>query len=197
MKKSPVEIFRSHNGQLHMSEALKRGINRYTLYSMRDKGVIASVTRGVYRLVDYPPITNPDLVTVSIRFPNAVICLISALSFHGITSQIPHEISIAVTRGSRIHSLDYPPVRVHKFSDNSYEAGIEEHRIDDVPVKIFSIEKTLADCFKYRNKIGMDVALEALRLYRRHKKVRLDDLIIYARICRVQNVMKPYLEAIA
>lgn len=195
MNKSSIEIFRKHNGQLRMNEALNLGINRYTLYSLRDKGIIDQVSRGVYRLVDLPPVSNPDLVTVSIRFPKAVICLVSALAYHEITTQIPHEVYVAVPRGSRMPSLDSPPVRAHKFSYEAYNAGIEKHQIDDVIVRIYSPEKTLADCFKYRNKIGMDIVLEALKLYKEQQKFKLYELLKYAKICRVENVMKPYIEA--
>lgn len=191
----PEEIFRRHGGQLRMSEAIQYGISRYTLYKMRDNGLLEQVSRGIYRLVDLPPISNLDLVTVSLRFPNAVICLISALSYHGITTQIPHKISLAVPRGARMPSLDSPPVHAYKFSEEAFQAGIETDKIDGVPVRIYNPEKTLADCFKYRNKLGMDVVLEALKLYKSQRKYSLDKLIKYARICRVEMVMKPYLEA--
>ena len=194
MKERPEEIFRKHGGQLRMSEAIKRGISRYMLYSLRDTGVIEQVSRGIYRLVELPPISNPDLVTVSLRFPSAVICLVSALAYHEITTQIPHDVSVAVPRDSRMPSLDYPPIRAHRFSNASYKFGIVEHRIDGVPVKIYSPEKTLADCFKFRNKIGMDVVLEALKLYKTRNKFNLGELLKYARICRVGKVMRPYLE---
>lgn len=195
MKKSPENIFREHSGQLRMSEAVSLGITRYMLYSLRDKGVIEQVTRGVYRLAELPAISNPDLVTVSLRYPEAVICLISALSYHGITTQIPHEIFIAVSRDSRMHQLKYPPLRVYKFSNNSFQSGVEKHQVDGVPIRIYSPEKTLADCFKYRNKIGIDIVLEALKLYKARKKFNLNELLKYAIICRVEKVMKPYLEA--
>ena len=195
MKEQPEKIFRQHGGQLRMSEAIKLGISRYMLYSLREKGVIEQISRGIYRLAELPPISNPDLVTVSLRFPNAVICLISALAYHEITTQIPHEVSIAVPRNSRIPSLDFPPIRGHRFSNASYKAGIVEDRIDGVTIKIYSPEKTLADCFKFRNKIGMDVVLEALKLYRIRKRFDADELLKYARICRVEKVMRPYLEA--
>jgi predicted transcriptional regulator of viral defense system len=194
MKKTPEEIFRMHGGSLRMSEAIAHGITRYTLYSLKNKGVIEQVSRGIYRLVELPPISNPDLVTVSLRFPSAVICLISALAYHEITTQIPHEVSIAVPRDTRMPSLDYPPIKVHKFSNETYRSGIEEHRIDDVPVKVYNPEKTLADCFKFRNKIGTDVVMEALRLYKNRKKFDVGNLLQYARICRVERVMRPYLE---
>ena len=195
MKKSPITIFRKHGGQLRMSEALAHGITRYMLYSLRDKGIIEQVSRGVYRLVELPPISNPDLVTVSLRFPNAVICLISALSYHNITTQIPHVVSVAVPRDSRIPSLDYPPVQAHRFSNEAYASGIENNTIDGVPVKIYTPEKTLADCFKFRNKIGMDVVIEALKLYRYRQKFNLEKLLIFGEVCRVKNIMMPYLEA--
>ena len=111
MKEQPEKIFRRHGGQLRMSAAIGHGITRYMLYSLRDKGVIEQVSRGIYRLVELPPISNPDLVTVSLRFPKAVVCLVSALAYHDITTQMPHRVSVAVTRASRVPSLDIPPSR--------------------------------------------------------------------------------------
>ena len=111
MKDQPEQIFRKHGGQLRMSEALACGITRYTLYTLKDRGVVEQITRGIYRLRELPPLGNPDLVTVSLRFPKAVICLVSALSWHDITTQIPHEVSVAVPKDSRTPSLDYPPSR--------------------------------------------------------------------------------------
>jgi predicted transcriptional regulator of viral defense system len=194
-KMHPEEVFRQHGGQLRMSEAIQCGISRHSLYKMRDNGILEQISRGIYRLVDLPPIGNPDLVTVSLRFPKAVVCLISALSYHGMTTQIPHEVSVAVPREARMPSLDYPPVHAYRFSTEAFESGIEKHQIDRVTVRIYSVEKTLADCFKYRNKIGMDVVLEALKIYRNQKKFNMDKLLKYARVCRVEKVMNPYLEA--
>lgn len=193
----PEEIFRAHGGQLRMSEAISHGLSRYRLYALRDQGVIEQISRGVYRLADLPPIGNPDLVTVSLRFPQAVICLISALSWHGITTQIPHAVSVAVPRDARLPSLDYPPILAHRFSNASFKAGIELHDIDGVQVRIYGAEKSIADCFKFRNRIGMDVVLEALQLYRQRMKFDSSKLLEYARACRVENIMRPYLEAIA
>ena len=194
MKKRPEEIFLEAGGKLRMSEALKRGITRYRLYSLRDQGVIERVSRGIYRLTELPPISNPDLVTVSLRFPNAVICLVSALAWHDITTQVPHAVTVALPRKSRKPALDYPPLRVHKYSPATYRAGIEEHQVDGVTIKVYNPEKTLADCFKFRNKIGMDVVLEALKLYKARKKFDITKLLGYARLCRVEKVMRPYLE---
>lgn len=194
LKAQPQEIFRKHGGQLRMSEALACGITRYTLYALRDRGVVEQITRGVYRLRELPPLDNSDLVMVSLRFPKAVVCLVSALAWHGITTQIPHMVSVAVPKDSRTPTLDYPPVKAHKFSHEAYETGIEEHMLDGAPVKIYNPEKTLADCFKFRNKIGMNVALEALKLHKARNGINLVNLLEYARVCRVKNVMRPYLE---
>jgi len=192
----PEDIFRKHGGQLRMSEAIHYGISRYSLYKMRDNGIVEQVSRGIYRLADLPPISNPDLVTVSLRFPKTVICLISALSYHGITTQVPHAVSIAIARKARKPSLQSPPIQCYKFSDEAFQAGIEQHQIDGVTVQIYCAEKTLADCFKYRNKLGMDIVLEALKFYKSQKAFNLNKLLKYAKICRVAKVMQPYLEAI-
>ena len=196
MLKRPETIFREHGGYLRMSEAIGHGMTRYMLYALRDRGVIEPISRGVYRLADLPPMGNPDLVTVQLRFPNAVVCLISALSFHNITTQVPHEVSVAVPRGSRVPSLDYPPVRAHRYSREAYEPGIETHHIDGVPVRVYSPEKTLADCFKFRNTIGTDVVLEALKLHRERNGFDLRTLLDCARACRMERVMQPYLEVL-
>lgn len=195
MNEQPEAIFRSKGGQLRMSEALKCGITRYMLYSMRDRGIIEQVSRGIYRLAELPPTGSLDLIVVSLRCPQAIICLVSALCYHDLTTQVPHKISVAIPRRSRLPALRQPPLLVYRFSDQAYSRGVEEHRIDGVPVRIYSPEKTLADCFKYRNKIGMDVVLEALKLYKIRKRMNVDELLKYARICRVENVMRPYLEA--
>ena len=195
MKKSAEAIFRKYGGQLRMSEAVGLGITPYMLYSLRDRGIIELVSRGVYRLADLPPLSDPDLVTVGLRYPKAVICLVSALAYHGITTQIPHEVSVAVPRTSRLPSLDYPPVQAHRFSNASYSVGIETHRIDGVAVKVYNMEKTMADCFKFRNQVGMDVVLEALQLHRKRNGLDFGMLLDYARACRVEKVMQPYLES--
>jgi predicted transcriptional regulator of viral defense system len=199
MQKSELKVehlFRKNGGTMRTAEALRAGIHQRTLYAMRNQGELIQVSRGVFRLADLGPISNPDLVTVALRIPNAVICLISALSFHEITTQIPHEVSIALKKGDETPRIEHPPIVVHRFSADSYKMGIEEHVIDGIKVKIYSPEKTLVDCFKFRNKVGKDVAIEALQFYKARKKLRIDSLLQFARICRVENVMRPYLEAI-
>ncbi|WP_339074140.1 type IV toxin-antitoxin system AbiEi family antitoxin domain-containing protein [Teredinibacter turnerae] len=192
---SPEAIFRANGGQLRMGEALAAGISRYQLYQLRDKGLIEAISRGLYRLSDLPPISNPDLVAVASRYPKAVLCLVSALAWHGITTQIPHQVHIAVARQARLPEMDYPPVQGYRFSAAAFEKGIENHSVDDTPIRIYSPEKTLADCFKFRNKIGMEVALEALQLYRERFKTKPAIILQYAKLCRVEQIMRPYLEA--
>jgi predicted transcriptional regulator of viral defense system len=143
-----------------------------------------------------PPFSDPDLVMAAIRVPKGVVCLISALAFHGITTQIPHEVHIALPKGEKAPRLEHPPLRIYRFLAEAYTEGVEEHSIDGAPVHIYNIETTLADCFKFRNKIGQDVAIEALQISWRSKSLDLNKLMHYARICRVQNIMRPYLEAL-
>jgi predicted transcriptional regulator of viral defense system len=188
-------LFRQHGGQLRLSEALARGFSRYQFYELRDEGLIEPVSRGLYRLADLPPIENPDLVAAATRFPNAVLCLISALDWHGITTQIPHQVHLAVERDARLPVLDYPPVAGYRFSGRAFSAGIEQVDVDGIILNVYNPEKTLADCFKFRNRIGMDVVLEALELYRTRKTFLPGKLMEYARICRVAKVMSPYVEA--
>ena len=189
-------LFQRSGGIMRTGQAIKAGIHPRTLYEMLETGMIERLSRGVYRLADLPPLGDPDLVSVSIRAPESVICLISALAFHELTTQVPHQVHIAVGRDSRIPRIDYPPVRVFRFSERTFRAGIEFHRVDNVTVRVYGPEKTVADCFKYRNKIGLDTAVEALQLYQGRRRARLDELLRFAGLCRVKNIMRPYLEAL-
>jgi predicted transcriptional regulator of viral defense system len=194
--KKARKTFRNRGGVLRMSEALKAGIHRRMLYSMLEAGFIEPLNRGLYRLTDLPPLGNPDLVSVSLKVPSGVICLISALAYHEITTQVPHEVYVALERGTETPRLNHPPTRIFWFSGQAFAAGIETHSIDGVSVRIYSPGKTIADCFKYRNKIGLDIAIEALKLYRERKRFKADDLMQVARVCRVEKVIRPYLEAL-
>lgn len=189
-------IFKRKGGILRTSQAIRAGIHPSTLYTMRDSGTLEEVSRGVYRLADSEPMGNPDLVTVATRIPNGVICLISALAFHEITTQIPHEVHVALQRGAEEPRLDYPPLRTYRFTGKAYSEGVELHQLDGVSVKFYTPEKTIADCFKFRNKIGLDTAVEAIRLYRERKRVSVDELMHYASICRVKKIIRPYLESL-
>ncbi|MCC6159306.1 MAG: type IV toxin-antitoxin system AbiEi family antitoxin domain-containing protein [Deltaproteobacteria bacterium] len=188
--------FRRAGGIMKYSDAVRLRIHPETLAGLLAEGRIERLARGVYRLTDLPPPRMPDLAVVAARVPGGVICLISALSFHGLTTQIPGAVHLAVLRGSRIPRLDHPPIRVFRFSASAFGIGVVQHAIDGVNVRIFDAEKTLVDCFKFRNAIGLDVALEALKLYRERKKPRVKKLLEYARTCRMERVMTPYLDAV-
>ncbi len=189
------DVFREHGGTLRTRDALAAGIHPRTLYAMRDAGELEQLARGLYRLSELPPLSEPDLATVAKRIPQGVICLISALAYHELTTQIPHVVHLALPRTARRPVLAHPPLQLYRFSRMAFEAGIDKHVIDNVPVRIYGPEKTLADCFKYRNKIGLDVAIEALRSYRGRRGARLQTVLEYARTCRVEKVVRPYLEA--
>ncbi len=191
-----VGIFKKHGGILLTAQALRAGIHPGTLYAMRDSGALEVVSRGVYRLANSPPLVNPDLVTVATRVPGGVICLISALTFHELTTQIPHEVHVALPRGAEEPRLDHPPIKTYRFSGEAFTKGVEAHELDGVSVRIYSSEKTLADCFKFRNQVGLDTVVEAIRFYRERRNIKVDDLMRYAGICRVTKIIRPYLQAI-
>jgi predicted transcriptional regulator of viral defense system len=181
---------------LKTGAALSAGIHPRTLYEMHRTGILEQLTRGLYRLADLPPLGNPDLVSVSLKIPNGVICLISALAYHEITTQVPHEVYVALERGTEAPRLSHPPIRIFWFSGQAFTRGIQTHKIDGVPVRIYSPEKTIADCFKYRNKIGLDTAIEALKLYREKKHFKSEELMQLAGACRVEKVIRPYLQVL-
>ena len=196
-RKKARGIFSMHNGLLRTKDAIRLGIHPRILYGMRDAGEIEKISRGYYRLADLPQLGNPDLVAAALAVPKGVICLISALSYHGIGTQIPHTVDIAIEKDSKRPRIDYPPIRTSWFSGSAFTEGVQVHNIDGVSVRIYSSAKTVADCFKCRNKVGLDVALEALREVRRSRLATVDELFQIAKVCRVANVMRPYLEAMA
>ena len=180
-----------------MSEALAAGVRRSDLYALRDSGALTQLSRGVYRLASLPELEAPDLVTVALRVPSGVVCLISALAFHELTTQIPHAVDIALARGTERPRIDYPPVHYHWFSSSAFSSGIDTHTVDGTKVRVYNAEKCVADAFKYRNKLGTDIAVEALKAWRSRRGARIESLLEQARICRVERVMRPYLEALA
>jgi predicted transcriptional regulator of viral defense system len=193
---SARKVFLKHGGMMRTRSALRMGIHPRTLYELRDRGELERVGRGLYRLSSAPHLSNPDWVAVAVRAPRSVICLISALAHHGLTTQVPHSIDLAIPSHGQAPKIDALPIRVFWYSEPAFSAGVETIRIDEVPVRVYSPAKTVADCFKYRNKIGQDIAVEALRRFReRKKKPDLRELFHYARICRVEGIMRPFLEA--
>ncbi len=190
------KIFANHKGILRASKAIELGVPKHILYEMVKSAELVREAQGIYRLSESDPLGNPDLVNLSLRVPRAVFCLISALYFHELTTQIPHSVYFALPRDVKTPKIQYPPIWVFHYSDASYQAGIVEHELDRVKVKIYDREKTVADCFKFRQKVGMDVALEALRDYIRQPKLDVHKLLEYAKINRVEKIMRPYLEAL-
>ncbi len=189
-----IEIFTAHHGILRTSQALALGIAPRTLYAMRDAGLIRQISRGIYQLATQEPPYSPDWITIALRIPKAVICLLSALQYYGLTTQIPHKVYVALPRTAEKPRLEFPPLNITWLSNKSYLAGIVEQSIENVQVKIYSQEKTIADCFKFRKKVGMEVALEALKDYVKQPDHQLDQLIAYARIDRVEKIISQYLE---
>jgi len=189
-------IFKEHGGMLRTSRAIALGVHPRTLYALHEAGRLRRVTRGLYRLAGLPELGNPDLATVAARIPQGVICVVSALAFHEITTQIPHQVDIAVPRGTKQPRLDFPPTRIFRFSEPMFRAGVATHQVDGVPVRVYDSTKTVADCFRFRNRIGIDVAVEGLRLFHERKKASIRELLDYARLCRVERVMMPYIEAL-
>lgn len=191
-----IALFRKHGGTLRTSEALRLGIEERTLYALRDAGRLDRLARGLYRLGDLPPLTEPDLIIVAHQVPHAVICLVSALAYHELTTQIPHAVDVALKSGSKRPQVAYPPLRVFWFSEPAWSEGVEVRQIDGAAVRVYGAEKSVADAFKFRRRLGLDLAIEALQTYRRGPSFSVDKLLYYARVCRVEKVLSPYLEAL-
>jgi len=183
-------------GAIRAADLVRRGIPQVYLRRLERRGVLVRTARGLYRLADAAVTEHHGLAVVARRVPHAVTCLLSALSFHHLTTQLPHEVWIAIARSARRPKTDWPPLRVLRMSGRALTEGVETHRLEGVRVRVFNVAKTVADCFKYRNKIGLDVALEALREAWRARRVTMDDLWRYAEVNRVARVMRPYLESI-
>ena len=191
-----VSKFKASGGILRAKDALNLKIHPQTLSLMKDRCAVEQIERGLYRLTDMLPLSQPDIVTVAMKVPCGVLCLISALSFYEITTQVPHEITVALHSGAEKPRIKFPPTRFVWLSDSAFNSGIEVHKVDGVNVRVYSVAKTIADCFKFRNKIGLDVAIEALKFGLSKKHINIEELLKYAKINRVEKVMKPYLEAI-
>jgi predicted transcriptional regulator of viral defense system len=184
-------------GVLRPRDLDAHGIPRIYLSRLCDRGLLQRVGRGLYVLPNADVSEHHTLAEAGKRVPRGVVCLLSALRFHGLTTQSPFEVWLAIGSKAWRPHVDYPRLRFVRFSARALEAGVEEHSIEGVHVHVYDPAKTVADCFKYRNKIGLDVALEALRDCRRQRKCTNDELWHYAKICRVANVMRPYMEATA
>ena len=174
---------------------LQKGIHPQKVKRLVDKGILVSISRGVYMTQETKITEHHDLAIASARVPHGVICLISALQFHGMTTQIPREVWMAIENRAASSRLTSPPLKIIRLTAPSLTSGIEKHTVEGVVVSVYNPAKTVADCFKFRNKIGLDVAMEALKDYLRMKKGTVDDLWRFAKIDRVAKVLQPYIEA--
>lgn len=190
-----IELFKEYD-ILRPRDVVAKGISRNYLNKLFNEGVLDRPGRGLYALKNADFDQNKTLIEVSKKIPNGVICLLSALQFHELTTQIPFEVWLAIDTKAHKPKYNYPPVRIYWFSDKTLSYGVEEHKVKNSMVKVFTPAKTVADCFKYRNKIGLDVALEALSEAWSNKKVTMSELFEAAKVCRVRNIMQPYLESL-
>ena len=188
------EIFKANSGILRASKAIQLGIPKQMIYDMARNGEIIKESRGLYRLAESKPLGNPDFVQVSLFIPKGVLFLISALYFHELTTQIPHYVYIALPRTIKKARINYPPIKFFYRSDRQYQSGIQEYTVDGVAIRIYDKEKTVADCFMYRKQIEGDIALEALKDYMHQPSPNIHLLMEYARIDRVEKLVRPYIE---
>ena len=183
-------------GLLRPRDLTARGLPRIALTRLVREGRLVRINRGLYALPDRQTSEHGALAEVARKYPEGIVCLLSALRVHNLTTQSPFEVWLAIPNKNRAPKMDYPPLRILRFSGAALTEGIEEHVIDGVPVRVTNIARTVADCFKFRNKIGLDVALEALQEAWQAKRTNMDELWHYAQICRVANVMRPYMESL-
>jgi|TARA_Y100001933_G_C19008915_1_gene567872 predicted transcriptional regulator of viral defense system len=186
----------AERGLIRPRDLTERGLPTVALTRLARQGRLQRVGRGLYALPDRPVSEHTALAEVARKHPHAIVCLLSALRFHDLTTQSPFEVWLAIPNKARAPKMGYPPLRIVRFSGEALTVGVEEHVIDGVPVRVTSVARTVADCFKFRNKIGLDVALEALQEAWRVKRVSMDELWRYATLCRVTNVMRPYMESL-
>jgi predicted transcriptional regulator of viral defense system len=187
---------RAMRGVFRSAETRRLGIPSRTLRRLRDLGHVDQLSRGVYRLAALPSPSDPDLLIVAARLPQAVLCLVSALAFHGLTDEIPHQVHIALPRGAEQPRLEHPPLHVVRLREASFRAGIEVHRRDGVDLRVYAATKTVADCFRFRAQVGLETAMKALKALRQRRGFDPEELLGFARICRVERTVRPYLEAL-
>ncbi|MEW6217415.1 MAG: type IV toxin-antitoxin system AbiEi family antitoxin domain-containing protein [Candidatus Bipolaricaulota bacterium] len=189
----------ARRGLVRAGDVEAAGLHTQALTRLVREGRLERASRGCYRLpiAEYDLTEHHGLVLAAAVAPEGVVCLLSALQFHVVGTQLPRQLWLALPRGTRPPAIDWPPLRIVRVSGRAYEAGIEEHTLEGQTVRIYDVDKTVVDCFKFRNKIGVDVALEALNDGWRERKLNLNRMAEYARVCRVWNVMRPYLEVIS
>ena len=195
-KEKAIEFIEAAGGLIRTNEALERGIHRRTLYALRDEGTLIQISRGLYQLADMEIPAQVSLAEVTKRVPNGVVCLISALAFHELTTQTPHYVWLAVERKARKPKIKYPPLRVFFFSGDMFNQGIKIINIMNQKVKIYNAPKTVIDCFRWQKAVGLDVAIEAAKEYLKRRDSSPSELVQYAKLCKVEKLVRPYLQAI-
>lgn len=190
-----VDFFRKRGGLASYAEVIDAGFKKAALKAALNSGSISRIDRGLYKTVVGSSVAVPDIVVASIKAPKGVMCLISALAFHEATDEIPRHVEMAIRRGAHVNKINYPPMKFYRFAPEAWKAGVEERNIESHKVKVYNLAKTIADCFKFRNKIGIGVAREALKTAITEKRILPTEIMRYAKICRVANVIKPVLEA--
>ncbi|MFH1714593.1 MAG: transcriptional regulator [Elusimicrobiota bacterium] len=195
-QKKLINYFEVKGGIRRFSKVLREGFHPDSLNALVQDNKIEKISRGLYKLRSYKIGEYPDLVMASLEAPRGVICLISALYFHEATNEIPKYIDMAIPRGTHVYVMKYPPARFYRFNSKSWESGIEEHIIKGHKIKVYNLAKTIADCFKFRNKIGINIARDALKTAIAEKNIKPKEIMHYAKICRVENVIKPILETL-
>jgi predicted transcriptional regulator of viral defense system len=199
MKRKPrelIDFFQSSGGIVRFSTILKVGFHPDSLSALVKEKKVEKIARGLYSLANYDIGPHPDLVFASLQAPRGVVCLLSALSFHEATVEIPRHVDMAIPRGTHAYRIKYPPVKFYRFDFNAWKAGIEEYKIQGYKIRIYNLAKTIADCFKFRNKIGMSVARDALKVAIAEKKIQPQEILEYAKKCRVDTIIKPMLETL-
>lgn len=189
-----MSYFQSHCGVAQVSAILKAGFYTDSLNSLEREGKVKKIAHSLYRLTDYTHGFNSDLIAASIQEHRGVICLLSALVFYKITDKIPNSVDIAIMQGVTGSKIKYPIVTFHRFPTEAWAVGIERHEVEGHKVKIYNIAKTIVDCFKFRDKIGIDVARDALKVAMAKKDVKSNEIMHYADIWRIDSVIKPMLE---
>ncbi len=184
-------------GLIRSRDLADRNLPRIALTRLVRQGLLIRISRGLYSLPDRQISGLGGLAEVGQKHPQSIVCLLSALRVHELTTQAPFEIWIAIPNKARAPKMDYPPLRIVRFSGAALTEGIEQHTIDGVDIRVTDVARTVVDCFKFRNKIGLDVALEALREAWRDKRASMDDLWRYAKLYRVDKVMRPYMESLS
>ena len=190
------QFLREHGGFVRLEDLRQQGIDRRHLYALAEEGSVERVAQGLYRSTDVELCPADDLAEAAIAVPRGVICLVSALVYHDLTDENPSWVHMAIENKRWAPHVITPPVKAYYFSGEAFSAGIEEVQLDGVPVRVYNVEKTLADCLKYRHKLAPGVPQAALRDYVRRHKLRADQLLHYARICRVESLLRLYMEVL-